>query len=525
MDILDKSSTVVYKAMVDFPYFVISREMESGQGVYLDQLRKTVINYHNYKNGVVYYPEGTHGDYVPSNVKFKLIKTLIDKESRFMFSQCPDVNVIQDDVTEDNEMIGTYKKIISKIIDRTKFPSSLLSASKDCFVGGRIACCVDFSESTGVGIRFYNCLEFYYETEYDSEELTKFVSFKNVTNAKHSSYPLFLVNRYVKENSFVYMSSVIHKQNGEIVETLIPESKIALDYIPAVVIKNIGLTGDNIGISDCVDIETYEEGINRIGNADIDSERKGMNPVTALIDINHETTKNLSSSAGSVWDLESNQFLNEPHPSVSKIAPELGHVEAVKETISRLRSSAYSQLDIPDISIEGMLSGVTSYKAVRALYFPLSVRCDEKLREWKPALNKVFKMALDMCILNPNETRKIYEVENFDRIRFTIDVVENYALLADEAEEKAQDLEEINLDVRSRLSYLQKWRQEEFKTEEDAEKEIERIAMEKNMMDTTSMNDDVIDKMEKDKIDNDVKEKEEDIEIDKEIEDRLDMNQ
>lgn len=525
MDILNKNSTVIYKAMSDFPYFVINREMESGQGLYLEQLRKTVINYHNYKNGVVYYPEGTHGDYVPSNVKFKLIKTLIDKESRFMFSQCPDINVLADDITEDNDMIGTYKKIVSKIIEMTKFPSNLLSASKDCFIGGRVACCVDFSENLGVGIRFYNCLEFYYETEYDSEELTKFVSFRNVTNSKHSSYPLFLVNRYVKEKGSVYMSSVIHKQNGEIVETLIPESKIALEYIPAVVIKNIGLTGDSVGVSDCVDIETYEEGINRIGNADIDSERKGMNPIIVMVDINHETTENLSSSAGSVWDLESNQLLTESHPSVTKIAPELGHVEAVKETISRLRSSAYSQLDIPDISIEGMLSGVTSYKAVRALYFPLSVRCDEKLREWKPALNKVFRMALEMCILNLNETKKIYEVENFDRIRFTIETVENYALLADETEEKSQDLEEINLDVRSRLSYLQKWRQEEFKTEEDAEKEIDRIAIEKNMMDTTSMNDDMISKIEGDKLDNDIKEKEEDLEIDEEVNNKLDIKQ
>lgn len=483
-------------ALTNFPHFVINREVKNGSGEYFRELTNILQFYYDYKKGVDFYPEGSKGDYVPSNVKYKNIKSLVDKESRFMFSQMPDVNLVTGNV-EDGEKTGTYKKIIEEVIERSGFSGKLLQASKDCFIGKRVAWVVDYSDRVGVGIHFYDSLNFYYETEYGSEELTKLITFENVSSAKNTKENIFLVNRYERTGIKVNFSSIIYDIGGKEIEVLVSERRLGLNDIPGGVIINTGVLSDTKGVSDVEDLILYEEKYNLLGNADIDSERKGMNPIVVLIDMNHETTKDLSSSAGSVWDLEHSQEINEAKPQATILAPSMNHVEAVKTTLDRLRSTMYSELDIPDISVEGTLSGITSYKAIKALYFPLTVRCDEKLKVWKPQLKKLFETVLRFCVLNSKRTKEIYEVEELPDIKYKVMVVENYALLADENEEKAIDLDEVNVMARSRFSYIKKWRSDEFRTDKAIEEEIKRIAVEQNMMDTLSMNTSVQRELEK----------------------------
>lgn len=73
----------VTKALVNFPYFVLKNE--TGYNSYKKELLNIKQNYLDYKKGAEFYPEGSSGDYVPSNIHFKIAKTLIDKEARFMF--------------------------------------------------------------------------------------------------------------------------------------------------------------------------------------------------------------------------------------------------------------------------------------------------------------------------------------------------------------------------------------------------------------------------------------------------------
>lgn len=496
-------------ALTNFPHFVINKEIESGSNEYFESLRQILLYYYDYKKGEDFFPEGSNGDYVPSNIKFRQIKGLIDKESRFMFSQMPDINISSVIVSEEKRL-ENYKKVINKIIEKTKISGKLLEASKDCFIGGRVGCVVDFSERNGVGIRFYDALHFYYETDYSREELTKFITFEDVSKTKNTNKSQYLVNRYEREGDKVKMSSILYSSSGTIIKILIPESVIEFDHIPAVVILNNGLSDDIRGVSDIEDLKGCESGYNLLGNGDIDSERKNMNPVYVLVDMNHETTKNLGTSAGSVWDLESSMIITEKHPQVTKLSPDMGHVEAVKTTLERIKGNMYSVLDIPDISVEGMLSGITSYKAIRALYFPLSVRCDEKLTAWIPELVRIFEIAVDFCKLNIETVKRVYEVEELPKVQYKIMVEANYALLADENEEKDIDLDEVNALAKSRYSYLKKWRPD-LKTDEEIEEEILKIAEEQNMIDTLSANTRVQKRLEDEAIKEDVEKEIDDI--------------
>lgn len=488
----NKQYTVeVTKALASFPYFVLKNEIKTGYNLYTRELLEIKQNYLDYKKGAEFYTEGSSGDYQPSNIRFKIAKTLIDKEARFMFSQTPDV-FIQSVDTEQTAMkqVEQYQILIDKVLKDKKnnFPRTLLQSAKDCFIGKRVACLVDFSEEDGIQTHFYNSLQFYYETEYGSDRLTKFIGFENVNQTKSTQERLYLVNRYEERNGTIYMSSILYNGLGVVQETVIQEQKIKLDYIPAVVIVNDGTLEDKQGVSEIESLTEYESGYSRLGNGDIDSERKGMNPIRYTVDMNSNTTKNLSSGAGAYWDLKSEQNQNNVSPMVGTLSPSMNHTEPVKVTLDRLKTTMYNEVDMPNISEETMAGTITSGKALKALYYPLQVRCDEKLKTWKPAIEFIAEAIIDLAVLNKADVVSYYVLAGLDEVQYNIEVMENYALAEDEEEEKNSDLAEIAANARSRKSYIKKWRRSEFKTDAQIDDELMQIAIENNMFDSMSMN-------------------------------------
>lgn len=481
----------VTRALASFPYFVLKNEITSGYNLYTKELLEIKQNYLDYKKGTEFYTEGSGGDYSPSDIHFKIAKTLIDKEARFMFSQTPDVTIQSVDTDEEHmKQVEQYQMLIDKVLKdkKSNFSRTLLQSAKDCFIGKRVACLVDFSEEDGIQTHFYNSLQFYYETEYGSDRLTKFISFENVNQTKSMNQRLYLVNRYEERNGTIYMSSILYNGTGKPQEEIIPEQAIELDYIPAVIIINDGTLEDKGGVSEIESLSEYESGYSRLGNGDIDSERKGMNPIRYTVDMNSNTTKNLSSGAGAYWDLKSEQNQNEVHPMVGTLAPSMNHTEPVKVTLDRLKTTMYNEIDMPNISEETMAGTITSGKALKALYYPLQVRCDEKLKSWKPAIEFIAEAIIDLALLNKAEVLSLYVLTSLDEVQYNIEIMENYALAEDEEEEKNSDLAEIAANARSRKSYIKKWRKAEFKTDAQIDEELMQIAIELNMFDSMSMN-------------------------------------
>ena len=370
----------------------------------------------------------------------------------------------------------------------------------------------DFSEEDGMQTHFYNSLQFYYETEYGSDRLTKFVSFENVSESKTTSERLYLVNRYEERENAIYMSSILYNGSGKPVEELIAETKTKLEYIPAVVIFNDGTLQDKRGVSEMESLAYYEEGYSRLSNGDIDSERKGMNPIRYTVDMSPNTTKNLPSGAGAYWDLQTNQNIDNKSPMVGTLAPQMNHTEAVKETLTRIKTAMYNEVDVPNISEETMAGTITSGKALKALYYPLQVRCDEKMKAWRPALEFIVETILDLAKLNKDTVSTLYVIPTLAEIQYNIQVVENYALMEDEETEKDSDLAEIAANARSRKSYIKKWRKEEFKTDEQIEKELMQISVELNMFDSMSMNTQVQGELDKQTTESEVQNNIDDIE-------------
>ena len=114
-------SVSVSTALTNVPYFVLRNEIETGYSVFQKELLDIFKFYKIYKEGAEFIAQGTNGDYVASNIKYKIAKILIDKEARFMFSQTPDITIKGDSVEdEQKEQIEQYQRLVDKILKKMK---------------------------------------------------------------------------------------------------------------------------------------------------------------------------------------------------------------------------------------------------------------------------------------------------------------------------------------------------------------------------------------------------------------------
>ena len=255
--------------------------------------------------------------------------------------------------------------------------------------------------------------------------------------------------------------------------------------IPAIVIVNDGLTGEILGESEIEWLKDYESWYSKLSNADIDAERKSMNPVRYTIDMDSNSTKKLSSSAGSYWDLMSDQNLDNCSPQIGMLESSMGYSASLKTSLDRIQTMVYNQIDMPNITLESMQGAITSGKSLKAIYWPLIVRCKEKMKTWGPQLSAMVKILIEGAMAYPNCIVR-YTNEPITPIDFEVNVNQNTPLPEDEVEERNMDIAEVESKVMSRKAYMKKWRN---LTDDEAQEELEQIALEREILEDISFGD------------------------------------
>ncbi len=459
------------------PKSMITEELSGLYGsAVLTELAEINLLYDIYRHGRDF-PAESNGDYVPSDMRYKKVKTLIDKEARFMFSKCPDF-VIKAKNIEDAESIPAIQSFVNEVIQKNNFEMKLVRAARDCFIGKRVALVCDTLAEGEISLRFSPAQEFIYENDAYGK-LKKIVFFYGMNNAAEKREQRIYKKRYRMEDGGCFVSEAIYDGCGELREVILPEQSAGIGYIPAVVILNDGLTGDECGESDVEVLADYERWYSRLSAADMDSERQGMNPVRYAIDINPETTKNLSLAAGAFWELASDADTKDNAVGkVGVLESSMSYSSALTTTLDRLKDSMYEQLDIPNISSESMKGMITSGKTLKAVYWGLIVRCDEKFLAWRPALEFTVKCIVDSARKNPAVVR-FYEEDPLPDVPYIVRVDNNYPLPEDEAEEKATDLSEVAAKTRSLKSYMKKWHNA---SDEEADAELRQLAVERQIL-------------------------------------------
>src|SRR5699024_3780222 len=102
-------------------------------------------------------------------------------------------------------------------------------------------------------------------------------------------------------------------------------------------------------------------------------------------------------------------------------------------TLSRIRADAYDQLDVQNINMETMVGSITSGKALKAIYWPLIVRCKEKMKSWGPRIRKVVELIIEGSMLYPDCVKE-YTINPLQPVDYTVTVEQNIPIQEDEAE-------------------------------------------------------------------------------------------
>ena len=450
----------------------------------LRDMKEILALYNIYEEGATFDIDSNNGDYVPAEHRFKIIRSIIDKEARFLFSQPPVItlkDIKSSTRDKDGQIVNRLQAnqdLVEAVLEANHFNSKLVRAAKDCLVGRRIAMAVDFSDR-GIDISFMPSLEFVYETDpRDVDVITKFIRFYNTrVNDDQNQQRIYKKKWELNEEGYCVISEGLYNGRGQLVEEIMPETVTPMPFIPCWVVINGGLIGDPFGRSDVEEIIDDESWYSKLASKDFDSLRKGTDQIVWTMDVNPKSTKNLSRAAGSYWDLSSDPIEENRTGQVGVLDNSMAYSPALETTLNRIRANMYAQLDVPDTTSEALTGIISSGKTMKAIYWGLMVRCDEKLLDWIPALQNLVQCIIEGSKLYP-ESKKVYTDEELVE-DYEVKIENSYPILEDESEEKSTDMAEINTKVRSRKSYLKKWY---GLSDEDVEDELSQIAREQQLL-------------------------------------------
>lgn len=484
-----ENSVEVLSAFNRIPYALINAEVGGTTKDTLEELTQICKYYKVYKKGADFTVEGTNGDYIPARLRYKMAASLINKEARFLFAEPPDITVeakgdIGKITDEAKGALTIMNDLVKTILDANKFEEALIKAAKDCFIGKRVAGLVNFNEDDGVTVTFLPSTQFIYETKVGNPNvLTKFVCFIIIKDSITLSQKRIFKKKFELIDDVVYLEEKLYDGAGKELEVVTEHQETLMPMIPVSIFVNDGLTGEGSGESEIEVLQDYEEWFSKMSNADIDAERKSMNPTKYVVDMESNSTKKLSTSPGSLWDLGSDQNLDKPAPQVGILEPGMNYSGALKTSLDRIKTTGYEQIDMPNITLESLQGAITSGKSLKAIYWPLIVRCKEKMKMWGPQLRQLVNIIIQGAMVYPGCIVR-YTNDTIIPVDYEIKVEQNTPLPEDEIEEKNMDLSEVESKTMSRKAYMKKWR---GLTDDEVQEELKQIALERQIIEDSAM--------------------------------------
>lgn len=412
-------------------------------------------------------------DYTPTKKKTNYIKKLIKEEARFLFGKTPIFTVqVEDDKYQ--EQVEEINKYINKLLKDNLFEDKLVKGARDCFIGKRIAIKLHADTITKtIRVMFVPSLEFVYEPFEDRvDELKKIIFFHQMNQEQDKSKQIIWKQKYEMVDGKCILNEGFYNGNGDLLETLAVNVDLKLSGIPAYVILNDGLSGDLKGESDVEEI--LENGIeyNKLTSEDLDALKKGMNRIIYGTDVDPAASKHFKLKPGAYWDVSTDIASDGKQAQIGTIDTDFNYDARMENTLNRIKADMHEVLNIPMINNSDLQGMMTSGKSMKALYWQLITRCEEKMMSWRPALEWMIRAILEMNEVYAINT--LPKLENFDV------VVENqYPLQENEDEEMTLDLQKVNAQTMSRKSFIKKWANV---ADDIAEEELKQIQLEKQML-------------------------------------------
>lgn len=413
-------------------------------------------------------------DYTQTEKKTNLIKKLIKEESRFLFGKTPELYVKPKNDTEvDKDKAEEINLYIKKILKDNLFSEKLIKGARDCFIGKRTAIKLYANQDTKeIRIMFLPSLEFIYESDEENpNELKKIIFFYQTNKEIEKDKQRIWKQKYEMIEGRCILNEGIYNGNGILIEPINVDVDLQLSGIPCYVIINDGLSGDPFGESDVKELLDNQVQYNRLSSEDVDTLRKGMDRIIYGVDIDPEASENFKLKPGAYWDVPTDPTAEGKQAILGTIPTDFGYGDKIENSLKRIKSDMYEMLNVPMLSNDELKGMMTSGKTMKALYWQLITRCEEKMMAWRPALEWLIRAILEIT--------EVYQIEKLPQLDYTVTVENNYPLQDDVAEEKTLDLQQVNAQAMSRKTFIKKW---QGVTDDVADAEIKQIALEREML-------------------------------------------
>lgn len=402
-------------------------------------------------------------DYKPTKHITNLIKKIIKKEARFMFSRPPEIYI---ENPKDVHKAKAIENFVRETLEKNEFAKKLTMAGRDCFIGRRVALKL-WCSPDGVDIMFRPSFEFIYDTEFDeSDNISKIVFFYGLNDEKSKADQHFWKQKFEMMGGKCYITEQIFDGNGNIKETIHDLSDTGLDFIPAYIIVNDPLTGDLKGESDVAELISNQDRYNHLKSDDADTLLFHMFPVTVAKNTGGECLDNMRIAPNAIIDLQTDPSCD-GEADIEKLESSFAYTEAFENSINRVKSDMYDLLDVPYITTEQLSGVIESGKAMKTLYWDLICKCEERWQSWDAAI----KWLVDAIV----KINSIFGYKKLADTDYTVKIEHLYPIMDDEDAERKLDLEEVDKNVRSRRNYIEKWN-----ISNDGDAELDRIAGEKD---------------------------------------------
>ncbi|MBE6760237.1 MAG: phage portal protein [Ruminococcaceae bacterium] len=385
-------------------------------------------------------------DYRPTKLITNLCKKLIRRESRFMFGRAPELRIL----ARDGSPLDECTAALNEVLTANAFPERLLKGLRDCLIGKRVALKLSGGIGQPIGVQIRPSLEFIYEPcDDDADNLRKIIFFYRTNDCVRASDQRIWKQKYELSGGRCFVTEGIYDGKGNLVEG--GECvNTGLDFIPCRVIINDGLTGDLCGESDVEEIMASQMIYNRMKSDDLDALRFNMFPQRVAVDADGSSLENMVIAPGSLIDLMTDPARGDDgrQASLTMLEPKFGYNDRFENALDRIKQDMHELLGVPNVSADKLRGFAQSGVAIRALYWELEERCEERWATWGPALDWMSRSILKML--------SVYGGKKYpEDIRVHIEHL--YPIMADEHSERELDLREVASGVRSADSYRRKW--------------------------------------------------------------------
>lgn len=445
---------------------LIRMELTGIFGQALLQEMNEIIGYYNQYDGKPVFSVSERRPVVRTN----WIKKLINDESRHMCARTPEIRIMPRE-TKDQASADQLMEWMEDILDKNGWGEQLLRGVRDAFIGKRVALKLSCEKNEGLRLRFAPSLEFIYDPdERDPRKVKRIIFFycttpETVTDKRMQRY---WKQRYIMREGRCILDEGIFDGYGNPIEITHENHDTGLDFVPAFVIVNGGLSGDLLGESDVAELTGSQDAYDRTKADDIDALKYQMFGQKVFIDASPESIENVRIEPNAMVDIQSEP--GSTHQAKAQVLETtFAYGDHMMQTLDRLKDDMHELLSVPRITPEALTGLGTSGKAMRALYWSLNCRCEERWASgWDAAL---IWMVDAMLKIARHSGEKLPEID------YVLNIEHLYPIIDDEEDERSQDLNEVNMQARSRRSYIEKWQ-----TDADPDGELKQILKEKKLL-------------------------------------------